>query len=709
MVCLVRLGFVNPDDSPIKQLICYFFFGVMAMVFILVLMLLGSGFAGGCKAEFCQFAKISFLIWNVIAAIVMPVLGKFVLVHHKDPFSIGILLGFFVVMSYNMLGSGVLFSAKLPNKVWMPFIYGGAARPNINHETDDAFAAFSFFLCILYSLFTWILFNWRYVLTFEGQTELEFQDLEGSDKTLLIANHPAGAKKGRLSDPKYARVVSLIVDDNDGGLQQWLKDSNTHINDTSEDKDQTAVMFACRHGAVNCALLLLSSGANTNLKMNAAGGGGAALYICAQTGNEQIMEFLIRFHANLNACISTGATPCFIAAKKAHLGCLRMLVDAGADVNASTRGGSGPLHMAAYHGNMKELHFLLKTRAVVDLTMKGEITALFLAVQQGHANAAQALMLNGADVNYARTIGDTCLFVATHHEQIDMLKLLLSQKANPNHVGPDGGSAVHLAVEHGNTVCLEMLLNAKADPNTKMVDGATPLFIAAQDRHGKVTPAVIDMLCRFDAHVDEARGDQTTPYQIAMQKGHTELAEALQRQGASTIMPAVVSKNPHRNSALAAEYGKRTVSIDFNRSQGGGLAMIRGMSTWSSRSDTVTSDTAGDNSTFSALNPLGGGGGKAKTPLSPSRLLGDSSGGGKAKPKPPPMQSWSSAKEDAEVAGAESGAQSAASDGFKRGQIVSQTSGEEVGTGLQVNTVTQTHTLKKKNTHVVVSRTTAEI
>jgi ankyrin repeat protein len=678
MVFLVRWGFVNPTDPPVKQLICYFFFGVMMIVFVLLLVLLGSGFVGGCKAEFCQFAKISFLIYSVIATIVILVLGKYVLVHAQDPFSVGILLGFFIIMSFNMFGSGVLFSANLPNKVWMPFIYGGHAREHISHETDDAFSAFSFFLCILYTLFSWILYNWRYMLVFEGQSSLEYQDSSGSDRSLFLANNPGGAKKDRLSSPKYQMVIPQIAEDNEAVLQQWLRDSTTHINDTSEDKGQTALMLACRHGAVNCALLLLSSGANANLRMNADGSGGTALYICAQMGHKQILEFLIRFHANLNAPILTGATPCFIAAKKGHLDCLEMLVDAGADVNACTRSGGGPLHMAAYHGNMEELSLLLKTRAVVDLPMKGEITALFLAVQQGHARAAKALLTSGADPNYARAVGDTCIFVATHHEQIDMLKLLLDHKADPNHAGPDGANVVHLAVDHGNHTCLEMLLRAKADPNKQMVDGATPLFIAAQDTHEKVTPKIIDLLCQFDAHVDKARSDGLTPFQTAIRCGNTSLADALQRQGASTVMPSTQTK--HRKSTLADGYGKRTISIDFNRSAQGGLAMIRGMSTWSSssRSETVDSTTGG----YSDPNPL--------------YTSAQSRGGNK--PPPPSMQTWSSAKQGDEVGGVGS---------KDNGAGQAQEEEEEGDNPVAVKTVQET--LKKHNTNVLISRTTAEI
>ena len=102
--------------------------------------------------------------------------------------------------------------------------------------------------------------------------------------TVVEPGNPGGAKKDRLSSPKYQMVIPQIAEDNEAVLQQWLRDSTTHINDTSEDKGQTALMLACRHGAVNCALLLLSSGANANLRMNADGSGGTGVVQCRREG-----------------------------------------------------------------------------------------------------------------------------------------------------------------------------------------------------------------------------------------------------------------------------------------------------------------------------------------------------------------------------------------------------------------------------------------
>ncbi|XP_074103360.1 uncharacterized protein LOC141530240 [Cotesia typhae] len=85
-----------------------------------------------------------------------------------------------------------------------------------------------------------------------------------------------------------------------------------------------------------------------------------------------IIEFLIKHGANVDAADATGATPIFYAIKKNQF--VRtvsksavLLLEAGANVNAKNQKGKTPLHLACELGNAHNVQMLLKYGADVNL------------------------------------------------------------------------------------------------------------------------------------------------------------------------------------------------------------------------------------------------------------------------------------------------------------------------------------------------------
>lgn len=71
-----------------------------------------------------------------------------------------------------------------------------------------------------------------------------------------------------------------------------------------------------------------------------------ALHIAARKGNAEMMAFLIKNGAKVDARTTNGMTPLFDAVINSHTGVVELLLAAGADVNAKLDTGETPLVVA---------------------------------------------------------------------------------------------------------------------------------------------------------------------------------------------------------------------------------------------------------------------------------------------------------------------------------------------------------------------------
>ena len=117
----------------------------------------------------------------------------------------------------------------------------------------------------------------------------------------------------------------------------------------------------------------------------------------ANNGHIEVVQFLIKQHADINACDNEGRSCLWTAAFNGHTDVVRALVSAGADVHLQTNDGFSPLSAAS---------------------------------QQGHADTVVMLLDSGADIEMRDSDGRTALWLATLHGQIDVLNTLIVRAAN---------------------------------------------------------------------------------------------------------------------------------------------------------------------------------------------------------------------------------------------------------------------------------------
>ena len=178
-------------------------------------------------------------------------------------------------------------------------------------------------------------------------------------------------------------------------------------------------------------------------------------------------------------------------------------------LGALTTAQGGPLHDAAKSGDLAAIAAALDAGADIEEPEKGA-TPLFLAVRSGHPEAAELLIERGADVSKESTLG-LPLTVAVLKNSVDLMRLLLAHGADPN-AAARGETMLHFAIENGCLDCVKVLVEAGADVNAVWIRG---------------DPARLRGII--------------TPYHLAKNEDHADIAVYLKAHGVVILMPEPIS------------------------------------------------------------------------------------------------------------------------------------------------------------------------
>ena len=254
----------------------------------------------------------------------------------------------------------------------------------------------------------------------------------------------------------------------------------------------TALLAAVRKGNVKRLRAALEDGANPNAEDEF----GAAI---AQATNEPS-----RGEEMVMALIAAGAglAPLRNAVVWAvHLGnadLVRKLIAAAADLNMATLAGK-PLEVAARRGLTEIVDVLIAAGANLNAG-----APLVAALKEGHSAIALALIRAGAEVNVHPSVSNvTPLAQAVAANNLQVLAVLIERGADlgqpskavftdpPNrNITILSGPPLTLAAYCGHADAARLLVEAGADPHRKDVDGLTPFECAMRKGH----TAVADVL-----------------------------------------------------------------------------------------------------------------------------------------------------------------------------------------------------------------------
>ncbi|GFS50447.1 ankyrin repeat domain-containing protein 29 [Trichonephila inaurata madagascariensis] len=262
--------------------------------------------------------------------------------------------------------------------------------------------------------------------------------------------------------------------------------------DSRDKEGTTALILACRYNHYDCAKLLLERGADP-LAQRLTGSGSSLCY-AARGGYLRLVQLLLSYGVNIEACGVDGATPFLLACQCNHLEIAQETLAANPEYEKRIIGCTTPMYVAAQNGHAPIVRFLLSRGA--DINMQRRIppkspdelpstngtTPLFVACQYGHTSLVKNMVEWGADVNITRDDGCSPLLKAAHKGYTNIVKFLLCKGA---HYGlmKNGESPLHAAAYFGHLTVLKALIEHGADINLKDKNGLTALEKAEEGGH----------------------------------------------------------------------------------------------------------------------------------------------------------------------------------------------------------------------------------
>ena len=268
-------------------------------------------------------------------------------------------------------------------------------------------------------------------------TSLEVEEVESA--LALLDDYIK--KEADVKERTYPPVIKAIQDQEED-VALFLETSDQHDLEATDDEGNTAVMWAVMKNRPDYLMRLMKNQASPNIGNNE---GIFPLHKAVDIGNEQLVEILCQW---------------------------------GADVNLVDGAGQSAAHSAVSCGSISMLITLLKYGINVNITDHKGKTALFLAVRKDDMDMFRLLLENKAEVNIADHKGKTALFLAVWKNRTDMLRLLLENNAKVNttmevdlNFHKDANSEFEkvtpamYAAATGYVRGLELLINFGADPH----------------------------------------------------------------------------------------------------------------------------------------------------------------------------------------------------------------------------------------------------
>ena len=262
--------------------------------------------------------------------------------------------------------------------------------------------------------------------------------------------------------------------------------------------DQTPLSLAIWKGHKEIVWVLVTAGANPDIKINPAFRVGTHLTYAVGLGDAEVVQILLDAGADPNVVDteqSYDQTPLSLAIGSGRTDLLRKLIAAGADpnvkINPAIRVGTH-LTYAVGLGDAEVVQILLDAGAdpnVVDTEQSYDQTPLSLAIGSGRTDLLRKLIAAGADpnvkINPAFRVG-THLAYAVGLGDAEVVQILLDASADPNVVDTEQlyeESPLSIAVKAEDIEMVRVLVSAGADPNTKLDQFSTvsPLDIAIRE------------------------------------------------------------------------------------------------------------------------------------------------------------------------------------------------------------------------------------
>ena len=319
---------------------------------------------------------------------------------------------------------------------------------------------------------------------------------------------------------------------------------------------QEALGSACMQGRVSCLRVLLSAGAEVNVKNPE---GKTPLMLAIQHSPKRhafdVVDNLMSVGADVHVTDHGGKTPLMLAlehTKDQHI--INCLLSAGSKVNTSDYCGNTVLVLALEHEHTSDVIMsIIDAGADVNVSSFTNKVPLVVAMEKTlDENIIEKILSAGADVNQKDTdFGRTPLMYAIWYLQKNsIVKKLLGLGANVNETDFLGYTALMEAGYLPHIDIIETLVQSGANVNAINVHGNTLLIQAIlHSQHINVIKCFVD--AGADINMKDAR-EVRSPLMAAIETKYIPVAEFLADQGVEVYdeIHAAIMKGPDCNDLI---------------------------------------------------------------------------------------------------------------------------------------------------------------
>eukprot|EP01087_Luapelamoeba_hula_P024570 TRINITY_DN940_c0_g3_i1.p1 TRINITY_DN940_c0_g3~~TRINITY_DN940_c0_g3_i1.p1 ORF type:complete len:792 (-),score=144.31 TRINITY_DN940_c0_g3_i1:57-2432(-) len=323
---------------------------------------------------------------------------------------------------------------------------------------------------------------------------------------------------------KFGRT-SLLLATWSNSLEK-IKFFLAHGSDINEkDGENTALLWAARHGDVEMVRYLVACGASLKDKDPY---GNTPLLLATFGGKLEMVKFLLDNGSSLLEANNSMCTSLCWAAEKGFLDIAKFLISRGASIKERDLYGNTPLLYATLGGQLDCVEYFLSVGSRIDEKNTIGCTALTWACQKGKLYIVKYLLDHGAHLLELDTLKNTCLMYACLEGGKETVEYLLNhptygKKLAIDHKNSESVNAMMFACRGGNVKVVNLLLQRGAQINDQDTHGNTPFYYAAMYGH---TP-VLKLLIKKGADMGYKDSFGSSPWLLALINRKKEATEFL--------------------------------------------------------------------------------------------------------------------------------------------------------------------------------------
>lgn len=249
----------------------------------------------------------------------------------------------------------------------------------------------------------------------------EFRELPAGSYTIKIEAGGFEAKQienvhlGEASDVRrdarleVQQVAATVEVKDPAGAESWVTVGLLVSNEVEIERN--ALVAAALEEDLDLVKELIMNGAKVNVRDKSLEGM-TPLHAAVETGNMEMMQFLLAYGAKPNIRDLSKRTPLMMLDEDAEAEMVRILLSYGANIRLADAEKNTVLHHFAEFDEPEMLRFLIQHGADPNARNKARKTPLMIAAENDNAEAVRALLENGADTRAITKKRQTALDLA---------------------------------------------------------------------------------------------------------------------------------------------------------------------------------------------------------------------------------------------------------------------------------------------------------